>query len=899
MPVIDPADLWPGDGDGEGDGHDRLHPAVIGVLVLAALLLLTVGVGLWHLRHDTLLAQSQALESLATAIADELERGTQGVKLAMQVTRDELREGRIVPGRPEASAQLHTRSMILSRVRKMWVVGERGEVLAASSLAPPPSPRSFVPDPMRLGEEGISFSVPFIDVDIGQAAVAMAVRYGGRGSADEEGAVAGGTGAVAPGELRHVPPDAGNGWVVAEVPAATLLGSFARAALSPDTRMVVQRADGEVLAGTLLQSFKSRVEPSVDDRPEADAVQQLADGTLRLVQVRHMASVGLRLVMTRDLAAGLRNWRELAQGSLIALAGVYIVLGLLLSRMLRAERARRQSQRALQAERDRAALAFAAAREGNWDWEPATDGFYFSPRMKELMGWPRDADLAGARIEDLAHTLHPDDAAVLAEALRLHGQIAPGGSAGVAGGTASTGNAAPPPAVLDLVVRARHADGLWHAVRLRGTAARDAQGRTQRVAGVALDVTDEQERAAHLRQLEIKLGRAQKLESLGTLAGGVAHDFNNILAAVLGYGEMARQGAPAGSPLARHLDQVLQAALRGKAVVERILGFSRGGARPTTVFAVQPVIEQVLGLLAPTMDARIHVERRLDAPDLLVRGDATPLFEAVMNLCSNALHAMAGREGVLTVGLLRGRFDAEHVTSHGRVPAGEHVQICVADTGVGMSPDVLERLFEPFFSTRGRAGTGLGLTVVHGVVEDFGGGVDVQSTPGEGSRFTLYLPLAHAEPGDGAQPSSLDVQAPPAGATVEPPLGQGQVVLVVDDEPALVALAEELLAELGYEPVGCTDPLRALAELRADPQRFDLLLTDEVMPNLPGTQFAQQARDIRPDLPILLLSGWGGPQLAQRAAAAGIQRVLAKPIQRGELARALGALLVSEAPAAR
>ncbi|MEO8299790.1 MAG: ATP-binding protein, partial [Burkholderiales bacterium] len=711
-----------------------------------------------------------------------------------------------------------------------------------------------------------------------QPAVAMAVRYSGRAGDEGPGA----------------PP---RGWVVAEIQAASLLGSFQRVALAPDARMVVQRSDGVILAGSLQQSARLPAAPEVDDRPDADAVQDLPDGTLRIVQVRHLPTLGLRLVMTRDVREGLRNWRELAQGAAIALVLVYGVLAALLSRMLRAERARRQTHQALQTVRDRAALAFAAAKEGNWDWEPAGGEFYFSPRMKELLGLARDADLAGATLEQVSQTLHPDDATALREALRLHGQLDAEPPVGDGPEGAPT---LPASDVLDLVVRVRHPDGQWHAVRLRGTASHDPRGQTLRVAGVALDVTEEQERAAHTRQLEVKLGRARKLESLGTLVGGVAHDFNNILAAVLGYGEMARAAALRGSAQSRHLDQVLQAALRGKAVVERLLGFSRGGARPHSVFAVQPVVEQVLGLLAATMEARIQVERVFQ-PDtsgapLQVRGDATGLFEAVMNLCTNALQAMHSRAGTLTVGLARRELAAEHWTSHGRLPPGPYVRLWVADTGPGMAAEVLERLFEPFFTTRGRAGTGLGLTVVHGVVEDFGGGVDVVSAPGEGSCFTLYLPLA-ADQVCGAGPALLRRAGDEAASAHEAPLpmGRGEVVLVVDDEPALVALAEELLAELGYEPVGHTDPQRALEALQADPQRFDLLLTDEVMPGLTGTQLAQQARALRADLPILLLSGWGGPQLAQRAAAVGIRRVLSKPIVRADLAAALALLLPAEA----
>jgi signal transduction histidine kinase len=379
--------------------------------------------------------------------------------------------------------------------------------------------------------------------------------------------------------------------------------------------------------------------------------------------------------------------------------------------------------------------------------------------------------------------------------------------------------------------------------------------------------------------LQAQHTRSRRLEALGTLAGGVAHDFNNVLAAVLGYAEIARESAAAGSAQARRLDQVLQAALRGKSLVERILAFSRGGARRSTVFALQPVVEEVLTLLAGTLPPGIVVETRLDADGARLRGDPTQAFEAVMNLCTNALQAMPGG-GRLVVELARRHERAARVLSHAVLPAGDWLVLGVRDQGGGITPEVMERLFEPFFSTRGASGgTGLGLAVVHGVVTEFDGAIDVQSHPGAGAQFTLYLP----ESGD-----ALTREPPPAPAV---PDGAGQTVLVVDDEPPLVALTEELLAGLGYEPVGFSDPAAALQALRDAPQRFDALVTDEVMPGLAGTALARAAREIAPRLPVMLVSGWGGAQLAARASAAGVDRVLAKPLQRAELARALAELL--------
>ncbi len=398
-------------------------------------------------------------------------------------------------------------------------------------------------------------------------------------------------------------------------------------------------------------------------------------------------------------------------------------------------------------------------------------------------------------------------------------------------------------------------------------------------ASVRFVVRANRRRAEAQQALQAQRTRASKLESLGTLAGGVAHDFNNVLAAIVGFGEMAQDAAAPGSAQARHLDKVLQAALRGKALAERILAFSRGGAHASAVFELQPVVEEVLALLAASLRPGVLLERMLQAPGARVRGDATQAFEAVMNLCTNAMQAMpdGGRVGVE---LRRLHVAAPRVLSHSELAPGEHVALSVSDQGGGITPAVMDRLFEPFFTTRtAQSGTGLGLAVVHGVMAEFGGAIDVQSTPGHGARFTLYFP-ASADPLDAAGTASATL-----------PDGRGRAVLVVDDEPTLVAMAEEMLRGLGYAPVGFDDPRAALAALQAEPQRFAAVLTDEVMPGLGGTQLTEALRRTSPDLPVLLVSGYGGASLAARAAAAGVNRVLGKPMQRHELARALAELL--------
>jgi len=385
----------------------------------------------------------------------------------------------------------------------------------------------------------------------------------------------------------------------------------------------------------------------------------------------------------------------------------------------------------------------------------------------------------------------------------------------------------------------------------------------------------------HREQLEAQLRQSQKMEAMGTLAGGIAHDFNNILGAILGYGELAQQESVPATPLRRYIDNVMHAAERAKALVDRILGFSRSGLGERAHVPIQSVIEETLELIAASLPAHIRLEKNLVAGDATLIGDSTQLHQVAMNLCTNAVHAMDSG-GMLSVLLERVALTQAQSATRGTCTPGSYVRLVIEDTGVGMPAEVVERIFDPFFTTRGVGkGTGLGLSLVHGIVRDLGGAIDVKSASGEGTRFEIWLPVA------------TEMREPVTAITApELPQGHGETVLIVDDEPMLVALTEEMLAGLGYEPVGFESSRLALQDFRAEPTRFDVVLTDEAMPDLVGTELAREIRRLRPDIPIILMSGHGDPALEERAAAMCVREVLHKPLQRvdlaGALARALG-----------
>jgi CheY-like chemotaxis protein/two-component sensor histidine kinase len=323
----------------------------------------------------------------------------------------------------------------------------------------------------------------------------------------------------------------------------------------------------------------------------------------------------------------------------------------------------------------------------------------------------------------------------------------------------------------------------------------------------------------------------------------------------------------------------MHATERAKMLVERILGFSRSGLGDREPVNVQSVITETVELLEASLPAGILLERKVDAGDAAVIGDATYLHQVAMNLCTNAIHAMAGG-GVLSVKLDRAQLNETRTLSRGALGPGPYVRLTVADTGTGIPPAVLDRIFDPFFTTKEvGAGTGLGLSLVHGIVTDLGGAIDVESRLGEGTKFEIWLPVA----GEIAVPEFEPEQALPRG--------NGQIIMIVDDERPLVALAEEIIAQTGYEPVGFDSSTAALAAFRADPDRFDAVLTDEAMPDLTGTELAQSVRKLRPAIPILLMTGYSGGKLINQAAESVVNQVLRKPLRRRDLAESLARVL--------
>jgi len=397
--------------------------------------------------------------------------------------------------------------------------------------------------------------------------------------------------------------------------------------------------------------------------------------------------------------------------------------------------------------------------------------------------------------------------------------------------------------------------------------------------------------------LGARLQQAQKLEAIGTLAGGIAHDFNNIIGAVLGNLSLAHEEALAGRPVEPHLSEIRRAALRARDLVQRIQTFGRRDAPAPSRQHLQQVVDEVLALVRVALPAGVELHTELQAEPLYVRGDATQLHQVLMNLCTNAWQALQGAPGRVVVGLRAEVFDlGAHPAPPGLgLGAGRHAHLWVADTGRGIEAGDRERIFEPFFTTKGaRGGSGLGLSVVHGIVQAHGGGIVVDSVPGQGSRFHIYLPaladdaLPAPAPASGPEPASPGEVATPAA-----PAGRGQQVLYIDDDEVMGLMVERLLGRAGYRVTCHQSAQQALAAVRAAPGAPDLVITDFNMPELSGLDVARSLRELWPGLPVVIISGHVFEELPAQARRAGVRELVRKQHVLEELVPAVARALAA------
>jgi signal transduction histidine kinase/DNA-binding response OmpR family regulator len=385
----------------------------------------------------------------------------------------------------------------------------------------------------------------------------------------------------------------------------------------------------------------------------------------------------------------------------------------------------------------------------------------------------------------------------------------------------------------------------------------------------------EQERANLQRQLQ----QLQKMEAIGTLAGGIAHDFNNMLTPIIAGTETAQAKIPADHPAQSCLRYVIQAGLRARDLVQQILTFSRRSEDERMPLNVIPVVKEVTKLLRASIPSTIEMRQVLAAPRDTVFANPTHIHQIVMNLCTNAAHAMREGGGILEIGITNEILDESAACRYPEVAPGEYLVLTVRDTGHGMDSMTKERIFEPFFTTKGRGeGTGMGLSVAHGIVVGCGGTISVESEPGRGSIFRVMIPCIREKP-------------VLVGESREAPMTGSGRIMFIDDEALIAEMYQEMLGSLGYEVEAFTDPARALEALGADPSRFDLVITDQTMPGMTGLQLIQAIRRLGFDIPIILCTGLGGGLSPDTTAGLGVREFLMKPIPRVQMARAVDNVL--------
>ena len=569
-----------------------------------------------------------------------------------------------------------------------------------------------------------------------------------------------------------------------------------------------------------------------------------SDETLRAARLRtqeYVTLAGHTWTVQLGTLPEFDSVHERSASRVILVSGVLLslLLGLITHQLVtgraRAYAAAQAMTRELRESEERYRRIVDTASEGIWLLDASGDVAFVNPRLAQWLGMSEET-IRGRPVDDF---MDADEARRCRNALTAHGAT----------------DARP----IELQLRRIDGSPMWVSLSTRPIL--DDDGHVSGALGMLTDINERRQADERRAALEIQLRDAQKMEAIGTLAGGIAHDFNNILAAILGNVAAARQDAAIGLPGDASLAQIERAAVRARSLVQQILTFSRMQAQALHTQALQPVIHETLDMLRAAMPEEVELHVSLPEAPVNVRADATQFQQIVMNLCTNAWHALPAGRGRIEVGLAA--EDALPVaaaeaaaTWPPALSTGPRAHFWIVDNGTGMDAATRTRVFEPFFTTKQVGqGTGLGLAVVHGIVSVHGGAIQVESALGVGTRFDLWFPLQDAP--EVAVESQL--------GTLDAPPGAGQHVLCVDDDPAMVLMMDGLLQRAGYAVTTCERPVDALALVRADPAAFDLVVTDFNMPEMNGMQLAGALQRVAPALPIIVTSGFISDEMRQQA----------------------------------
>jgi PAS domain S-box-containing protein len=598
--------------------------------------------------------------------------------------------------------------------------------------------------------------------------------------------------------------------------------------------LVVRLHDGTDTSGASLM-YRS----DAASEPGADADERVRAARFRVQE--YVTLAGHTWTVQLSSLPEFERVHERNASSVILVAGAVLslLLGVITHQLVtgraRAYAAAQAMTRELRASEERYRRIVDTASEGIWLLDASLRLAFVNPRIAQWLGVSEEA-MRGKSVDDF---MEADEAARCRAAL-----------AALSAGDGGT-----------LELRLHRADGspMWVLLSMRPIL--DDAGQPSGALGMLTDINERRLAEERRAALETQLRDAQKMEAVGTLAGGIAHDFNNILAAIIGNVAAARQDAAIGLSGDSSLAQIERAAMRARSLVQQILTFSRMQAQELHTQALQPVIDETLDMLRAAMPAQVELRVNLPAAAIHVRADATQIQQIVMNLCTNAWHALPAGRGRIEVGLRaeKGGAAAAGADANTWAPEllnGARAHLWIADNGSGMDEATRARVFEPFFTTKQVGqGTGLGLAVVHGIVSVHGGAIQVSSSPGVGSRFDLWFPLQEAPQ-----------RAPelPHGVLVAP-RGHGEHVLCVDDDPAMVLMVEGLLRRAGYKVTTFEQPAAALARVVADPGAFDIVVSDYNMPEMNGMEFATALARVAPRLPVIITSGFISDEMRQQA----------------------------------
>jgi signal transduction histidine kinase/ActR/RegA family two-component response regulator len=515
----------------------------------------------------------------------------------------------------------------------------------------------------------------------------------------------------------------------------------------------------------------------------------------------------------------------------------------------RAEEALRNSKATLE-------LAQKMAGLGYWSYNIETEMPTWSREMYVVFG--ADPEQGQPSYEDHKKTWHPDDWDMFDQAVQDAIQLGK---------------------TYNIVIRVIFPDHSIHYVNTQGYPRYDEDGKITELYGTSQDITERMQKEEERKQLQEKLQQSQKMEAVGTLAGGIAHDFNNILAVILGNAELAADDIPPGNPAGKSLKAIHQASIRAKDMVQQLLAFSRKSDEETKLLNMTPIIKESLKMLRSAVPTSIEFKQHISGDACNILGDAAQINQIMMNLVTNASHAMSEEGGLLDVTIEKMILQEETPCFDFILSPGPHIRLKVRDTGKGIPPKILARIFDPYYTTKevGK-GTGMGLSVVHGIVKSHGGGILVESTLGEGTVFEIYFP---------ALEEMSEKEKEPEGEIK----GGSERILFVDDEESMVNLNRERLERLGYQVKSTTRPLQALEWFSADPDGFDVIITDMTMPRMTGDRLTKEILTIRPQMPVIICTGYSERMSEKRAETLGVRKYIEKPIALRNLASALREVL--------